>query len=226
MRYLQHMSISQNRAQLVSAICVFAGLAVLGGCGGAAPSSGGGVANSTATAPGAEPTVRSIDWLNRTYTSEGGEVAVVNGEYEFAFDEEGNQVAADYQPKDPEAYIQRGSFMVAPPVYGDVTGDGIEEAIIITTENSGGTGQFDGIDIYAVRGGQPVIIGGIPGGDRGDGGISHVKVEGGVVVVWRMASQEDDGACCPSKVQVERWSWKGDKFVEDEAARKLEDFGE
>jgi hypothetical protein len=217
------MSISQNRAQLASAACIFAGLATFGGCGGPAPG-GGTIASSTAS--GVEPSVRSVDWLNRTYTSDGGSVTVVNGDYEYAFDEEGNQVAADYEPRDPDGYVERGSFMVSPPVYGDVTGDGVEEAIIISTENSGGTGRFDAIDVYAIRGGQPVVIGGIPGGDRGDGGIAEAKVEGGVIVVWRMASQEEDGACCPSKVQVERWSWKGDAFVEDEAARKLEDFAQ
>jgi hypothetical protein len=221
MRYLRRMSISQNRAQLASAACIFAGLVSSGACGGPAPG-GATIANTTATAPGAEPSVRSVDWLNRTY----GSVTVVDGEHEYALDEDGNQVAPDYQPKDPDGWVERGSFRVAPPVYGDVTGDGAEEAIIISTENSGGTGQFDGIEVYAMRGGQPVVIGGIPGGDRGDGGISDIAIEGNIVVVQRMASQEGDGACCPSKLQTERWTWNGSTFIEDEAARKLEDFGE
>ena len=43
------------------------------------------------------------------------------------------------------------------------------------------------------------------------------------MLVDRMMSQEGDGACCPSKLQQERWAWKGGAFVEDEAARRLVD---
>ena len=87
----------------------------------------------------------------------------------------------------------------------------------------GGGGQFDGVTLYTMRGGAPVALGEIPGGDRGDGGISDAHIEGGVVLVDRMMSQEGDGACCPSKLQQERWAWKGGAFVEDEAARRLVD---
>jgi hypothetical protein len=41
-----------------------------------------------------------------------------------------------------------------------------------------------------------------------------------------MMSMEGDGACCPSKLQHERWSWDGKAFVEDEKARTLSDFAE
>ncbi len=219
MRYLPRMSISRYRAQL-------AVLLLLAACGG--PTSGGaGISNTTAAAAGGEPSVRTVDWMNRTYEhGENGTYTVVNGEYEYAYDEDGNIVAADYQPRDPDAYIERGYFSVSQPAFGDLTGDGVEEAVIVIMESTGGTGRFSGIDVYGMRAGQPVIIGGIPGGDRGDGGISDIALEGSVVVVQRLASQEGDGACCPSKVQIERWTWNGSAFVEDEAARKLEDFGE
>ena len=165
--------------------------------------------------------IRSIDWANRTYQNGDGTFTVKDGTFEFAFDENGNEVAADYQPTDPDGYVERGYFNVAAPVYGDVDGDGTEEAIIISVHNTGGTGQFDGADVYTMRGGEPVVIGGIPGGDRGDGGLHGVTFEGPVVIVERMMSQDGDGACCPSKLQVERWRWTGGTLVEDEAARTL-----
>ena len=74
-----------------------------------------------------------------------------------------------------------------------------------------------------MRDGAPVVIGGIPGGDRGDGGIYDVNVEGGLAIVKRLHSLDEDGACCPSKVQVEHWRWDGSRFVEDESARTMID---
>ena len=93
----------------------------LAACGGGtkAPAT---VGNHTATGGGGA-SVRDIDWLNRAYDSgEVGSVTVVNGEYEFAMDENGNMVAPDYQPADPDAYVERGSYSVGPPIFGDVDG--------------------------------------------------------------------------------------------------------
>jgi hypothetical protein len=179
----------------------------------------------TPTVPtSAEPSARSIDWLNRTYgAGEDGEMTLENGVFEFAYDEEGNQVAADYQPKDPEVYLPRGSFSVTPPIFGDLDHDNAEEAVLITLFDGGGTGKFSGIDVYSVRGGEPVLLGSIPGGDRGDGGIADLTVENGVIHVERYHSLDEDGTCCPSKVQDERWTWNGTEFVEDEAARVVRD---
>lgn len=221
MRYLPHMQQTFASLALLSILTAAA-------CGGGATRPPTTIGNSdTAAAGNAGKTVRDVDWMNRTYDSgDMGPVAVVNGEYEFAFDENGNQVAPDHEPANPDAYIERGSFSVSPPTYGDVDGDGREEAILVTHFHGGGTGRFSGIDVWTMKDGKETLLGGIPGGDRGDGGIANVTVDGKVVVVDRMMSMEDDGACCPSKVQIERWSWDGKAFIEDEAARKLEDFGE
>ena len=216
MRYLPHMKLALASSALLVAVAA---------CGGGArpPTTVG----NSAGGGGGGATVRSIDWLNRSYDSgDMGQVTVVNGEYEFAMDEEGNMVAPDYEPTDPDAYVERGSFSVSPPIFGDVDGDGAEEAVLVSHFHGGGTGRFSGIDVYAIRDGKDVVLGGIPGGDRGDGGISDVRLEGQVIVVDRMMAMEGDGACCPSKLQHERWTWDGKAFVEDEAARTLSDFAQ
>jgi hypothetical protein len=200
-------------------------LAAAAACGGGAkpPTT---VGNNRAAGSGGK-TVHDIDWLNRAYDSgEVGTVTVKDGVYEYAMDENGNMVAPDYEPNDPDAYVERGSFEVGKPLFGDLDGDGADEAVLVVYFNGGGTGRFTGIDVYAMRDGKEAVLGSIPGGDRGDGGISDVKLEGKVVMVDRMMSMEGDGACCPSKVQHERWTWDGKAFVEDEAARSLSDFGE
>jgi hypothetical protein len=215
MRYVVHMKLT---------IAGFLTLVVACGGGAKPPTT---VGNHAGNGAAGGKTVRDIDWLNHTYDSgDMGNVTVVNGEYEFALDENGNTVAPDYEPTDPDAYVERGSFAVSPPIFGDVDGDGAEEAVLVSYFNGGGTGHFTGIDVYAMRDGKEVVLGGIPGGDRGDGGINDVQIEGKVILVDRMMSMDGDGACCPSKLQHERWSWDGKAFVEDEKARTLSDFAE
>jgi hypothetical protein len=218
-RYLPGMILRPRSLPLLLVFGVFAGCR--------APSAGRPqVANHTGGGISAVPNIspiRAIDWMNRTYQTGDAEYTVSAGTFEYAYDEEGNIVAADYQPADPDGYVERGFFSVTEPVYADVDGDGIEEAVIILLENTGGTGMFSGIDVYTLRDGKETVLGGIPGGDRGDGGISDVRVEGQVVIVERFMSQDGDGACCPSKLQTERWRWDGKTFVEDEGARRLTD---
>jgi hypothetical protein len=163
--------------------------AACGGSGKPAVGNAGGGASKLATGA-----IRSIDFLNRTYESgDAGAITVKDGEADFEID-----------PEMPEL---RGWFNVSAPVYGDVTGDGLEEAIVITAWNGGGTGTFTSGEIYTVREGasEPVKIGEIPGGDRGDGGLDNITIEGGKILVDRNLSTDDDGACCPSKLVKEVW---------------------
>lgn len=197
-------------------------LVVAAGCGGAHPA-GAPIANTATPVVSASP-VRAVDWANRTYiVDEAGGYTVTDGGLEFAYDDNGNQVGADYVSPDPDHYVERGEFSVSRPVFGDVTGDGVEEAVIVTTLNSGGTGRFTGVSVFAMPGGTVTVIGEIPGGDRGDGGIAEVAIEGRAVLVERYQSGAGDGACCPSKIAHERWTWDGHRFVEDEAARTVTD---
>ena len=182
-------------------------LAACGGSAATAPATGNTTAGATAAV-----SIRSIDWQNRTYqTDDGGTITVKDGEAELEVDAEVPEI--------------RGFFQVSAPTYGDVNGDGVEDAILITGFNGGGSGTFTSGEIYTLPAGatEPVRLGFIPGGDRGDGGLDDVKVEGGKVIVHRNQSEEDDGACCPSKLVREVWTWNGEMFVEDEAARQTMD---
>jgi hypothetical protein len=159
--------------------------------------------------------VRAIDWQNRAYTlGELGEVTVKDGHADFALSDDDKVVAAG-----PGS----GSYRVERPLFGDIDGDGVEDAVITGVVSTGGTGHFSDIRIYTVRAGNVVEIGGIPGGDRGDGGIAGVTLDGAVVVVERFQSADGDGACCPSQLQHERWTWDGTGFVEDVRSRTVSD---
>lgn len=195
--------------------CLF--LLCVAACGGAPKPAAPPPSNAAPAA--AERTVRDVDWANRTYDlGDEGSYAVAAGHHEFAYDEDGNPVPLG----SPEAATM-GWFTILETAFGDVTGDGVEEALIRTELSTGGTGRFTALEVFAIRDGEPVVIGEIPGGDRGDGGLAGVEVRGGLVVVERYLSLPQDGACCPSKLQTESWAWDGARFVEDEQARLIRD---
>lgn len=168
------------------------------------------LANREPARPGGE--LRAIDWQNRVYElDELGPVAVKGGSAEFAISEDNKAVANGGGS---------GSFEVEPALFADLDGDGREEAVVSCVLSTGGTGHFSEVRVYGMRGGKPEVIGVIPGGDRGDGGIRHVGIEGATVIVDRNVLAEGDGLCCASAARRERWRWKANDFVEDEAARR------
>jgi len=193
-----------GRADLLVLVIGCAGFA---GCSGSAGSRRRSVSDHQTpaiVAPVPGPGIRAIDWMNRTYVQGDARYTVAGGQVE-------TELADDLH----------GFFSVTPPVFGDLTGDGAEEVVIITLEHLGGTGMFTSVDVYGMVEGAEAVIGTIPGGDRGDGGIADVQIDGNAVAVDRYLSLEGDGACCPSQLQHERWTWDGTTFVENEAARTV-----
>lgn len=159
--------------------------------------------------------VRLIDWQNYTYTLGNGlgPVTVTQGDADFA-------ITADGKVAPAGAGVEgQGSYHVEPPQFADVNNDGVEDAVISAVTATGGTGQFSEIDVYTVRDHKVVDLATIAGGDRGDGGIRGVTVDGAVIVVERNVLAEGDGICCASKMQTERWVWRSGALVEDVAAR-------
>jgi len=156
--------------------------------------------------------IRAIDWQNRTYElDELGPVTVKAGHADFAISDDNKAVAVG---------TGTGSFAVEPALFADIDGDGGDDAIVSSVLATGGTGHFSEIRVYTLRDGKLAVLAAIAGGDRGDGGIRHVALDGAAIIVDRNVLAEGDGICCASKAQRERWVWSHGELTEDEAARK------
>ncbi|MBU1429843.1 tetratricopeptide repeat protein [Myxococcota bacterium] len=153
---------------------------------------------------GATRPVTEIDWKNRAFQDpEHGAVRFQDGLYTF--------------PVEPEEEIHQ-TLTLRGVHFGDLEGDAAQEAVVLTQHWGGGTGLFDAVEIFRATPKGVEAFARIPGGDRGDGGIIDVVVEGRVVKVTRMGSMNIDGACCPSLEIDERWVWRDGamRLVEDE----------
>ena len=144
--------------------------------------------------------IHRVDFQNFTYRpgcAEGKAIRARNGHYNY------------------ERGYDRLDFAVENVSYGDLTGDGRDEAVITTWCNTGGTGMFTEGHIYTMRGGRAVEITRLEIGDRAFGGIVSATVENGLLVVERYAPVEDGmGACCPQYIEMTRSRLNGRRLVQ------------
>jgi hypothetical protein len=130
--------------------------------------------------------VRRVDFRNFRYKGGGEEIRVARGHGTYK----------DAGDLDFAYEIDRVKV-----VYGDVTGDGREEAAVVLYFNGGGTGAFSKGFLFAARKGRLTLLATFEGGDRADGGIRRVSIKGGVLSVQRNELERINGVpsglCCP-----------------------------
>jgi hypothetical protein len=104
-------------------------------------------------------------------------------------------------------------FEVQEVLFGDLNGDGKDEAVVRTICNTGGTGQFDEGFVYGMKDGKPSLLGRIQGGDRASGGVRCVRFEDGALKVERVGN--DSGAARGIDfVDTETWKLQNGHLAE------------
>ncbi|SRR5258708_3200784 len=108
--------------------------------------------------------------------------------------------------------------------YADVTGDSIEDALIVFDLETGGSAILSAVYIYTTGPSGPEMLWGFIAGDRADGGLKSVYGENGELVVELEGKDkvigrnlyEDDGTkngdCCPTYFTRTRYRWSGKQF--------------
>ena len=169
---------------------------------------------AAAAASMAQSDVHRVDFKNFTYEpSCAGEtptkVRVKNGEYSKETPQDG--------------YTDRFDFQVLAVEYGDLTGDSKDEAVILSNCNTGGTGQFTEGFVYTIKAGKASLLARVPGGDRADGGLRSIKVDGGNLVVEFNDPDKAAGACCSEGTVTQKYHvGSGGKLAEVGAPLKRE----
>lgn len=150
----------------------------------------------------AQDDIRKIDFKNFTYVigNLSGEnkmkVTVKNGEF--------------FRNKEDDKLY----FSVQSVEYGDINGDGQDEAIVTTVYNSGGTGNFSDGFVFTLKNGKPIVLTGFEGGDRAYGGLVSAKVSNGILVVERNSPGEFGGSCCAEFIETTRYRWNGKQLAQ------------
>jgi len=107
--------------------------------------------------------------------------------------------------------------------YGDVTGDGIEDAMVALESPTRGSAVVDYVYIFTIENGKPQLVWDFETGDRADGGLRNVYPENGHLVIELFGKgrviggqlyRGDEGLCCPSSITRTRYKWTGKRFEE------------
>jgi heat shock protein HslJ len=121
--------------------------------------------------------------MNATYSGiYDAPVTLTEGSYEGAPFEEGGASRPTVQ------YVKNAEL------YGDLNGDGVQDAVVFLLENSGGSGVFTYVAAQLNRDARPVDAGAVWVEDRI--GVKSAVVEDGQVVLDIITQGPGDGACC------------------------------
>lgn len=150
----------------------------------------------------AQSDIRKIDFRNYSYNTCFSEdkktTRITKGKYEREI-KEGDYKYSVY-------------FEVRDVIYGDLDGDGQEEAVVSTICSGGGTGRFTEALIFRSKNGKPELIGSTGMGDRADGGLHDIKFINGQLKVEQYGGNA--GACCPEYIVTHTYKLTGKGLVE------------
>ena len=123
---------------------------------------------------------------------------VRNAEYQLGLDQVRTVQLTNsrYQEGTPGATDYISVFVTEHIARGDLNGDGENEAVVLVTENYGGTGTFVFLTIFQYVNEEPLFLTSIYLDDRPQ--INALGIENGEIFVDAIIHSKDDPSCCPS----------------------------
>jgi heat shock protein HslJ len=101
---------------------------------------------------------------------------------------------------------------VEPYAFGDLDGDGVEDAVVVLVENSGGSGNFRYLAAVLNRDGSLENVATQLLGDRAQ--VQTVTIDAGKISVNMVTHGPDDPLCCPSQEVTVKYRLSGEQLVE------------
>jgi hypothetical protein len=141
-----------------------------------------------------EPALSAESLRNMTYQSHGtrsGKVTITDGRFE-----------------DPAGHVW--VTMLDTIAWGDVTGDGRTDAVVVLGTNTGGSGVFHSLALVSVVDGKPVNIAVADLGDRIK--LQGISIEGGKVLVEMVTHGPSDPMCCPTMKVTRTYRYDGEEL--------------
>lgn len=107
------------------------------------------------------------------------------------------------------------------PLYGDLTGDGVDEAVMSLVVYDGGNDPPHWLEVYTMRDCEVVRLGVVPASLEGDAynSLGGERIEGGRLIVERHDWFDGGAHCCPHHRRTEQWVFRDGNLEEDTSAR-------
>jgi hypothetical protein len=121
-----------------------------------------------------------------------------------------------YSPSQDELERERAPLISVDSItYGDLDGDGMEEAAVHLNYSTGGTQNWDFLYIYELGRGRPKLLSVLESGSRGYGGLVRTSIEAGLLVLDFADAARRVGDCCSEGYIRVRYRWRDRGFAEE-----------
>jgi hypothetical protein len=178
-------------------------------------------ATPVSSAPQSAPkkTIRAVDFENFSFPETEGLQTPHSRKRSFKLKD-----GSLPETRDKRGFVDEMGVDLSEVSYGDVTGDGQEEAIVVLSFLTGGSSMLACVYVYAWDQRWPKLLWAFDTGDRAYGGLRRVKAENGYLLVelygngkilGKDLDAEDEtnrGACCPTLFTRARYKWTGKGF--------------
>ena len=127
-----------------------------------------------------------------------------------------NGIRRFYDPGQDNYPIERAPLIRVDWVtYGDLDGDGVEEAVVALNYSTGGTANWDYLYVYKLENGQTILLARMEAGSRGYGGLVKASVRDRLLIVDFADAERRVGDCCSKGYIRVRYRWQKGRFIEE-----------
>jgi hypothetical protein len=116
-----------------------------------------------------------------------------------------------------EPFVEGGASrptvtFIEPYAFGDLNGDGLDDAAVLLVENSGGSGSFVYLAAVVNEDGQPANVATELLGDRAQ--VQSLDISDGTLTVEMVTHGPNDPMCCPSLKVLDTYELQGEAWVQ------------
>lgn len=112
----------------------------------------------------------------------------------------------------PDGGVNEMGIFLEELVYGDVTGDSTEEAILFMSILTGGSAIPGILYVYTLQNNQPKLLWKTTTGDRADEGFKDAFAKDGRLAVELFSPLGKRGDCCPTQYTQMIYEWRKNRF--------------
>jgi hypothetical protein len=141
------------------------------------------------------------------------EEGLKNAEYHGIYDGPVDLTEGKYEG---EPFVEGGAsrpvvVFIEPYAFGDLDGDGVDDAAVLLVETSGGSGSFVYLAAVLNKNGKAVNEATTLLGDRAQ--VGELAIEDGQIHVKLLTHGPEDPMCCPSQESSETYTLEGNELV-------------
>jgi hypothetical protein len=142
--------------------------------------------------------------------------ALKNAEYQSEFPKSKKARLTDgkYEEEIVPGAASKLTIMIYPDMYafGDLNGDGVDDAAVVLATSAGGSGTFISLEAVINDKGTPKHIASASLGDRTR--LKSIAIQAGEITVTTLTHGPNDPMCCPTIEGTQKYKLQGDKLTQ------------